>query len=1068
MFTHRTLRAWLRRLWQSPRKSPGKKRLPSFRLGLEQLEYRLAPAVSITTTTLPNWTAGFAGYSQTLNTTGGAGALTFSAAGSLPSGLTLTSGGVLSGTPNLAGSFNFTVTATDMAGASTSQEFSVVINPQVAITTTSLGNWTAGLAGYNQTINVSGGTGSLLVVATNTLPAGLTLGSTGVLSGTPTTAGSYTIAVTAFDSLGAAASRSYTLVINAPASAAGFLITLPTAAAANGFFALTITAVNASGQQATGYTGTVHFMSSDGAAILPANTMLTNGTGTFTATLATLGSQTITITDMSNPNLTVTSPPIQVISPATVVVSPTFLGVPGSMTSDGHTIGFNAFAAIQQAVNVVSAGGTVYVSGGSYHESLTINKSLTLQASGSASAFLVGPGSGTGLTITGTNVNVGGLTMENFGTGLSAASPTISLVLSDLGLENNAAGGSITNVKAVTFIGNGSDETLTASASQFGRAGDNLLTYSGVGYLGLDGNGGTNTLDLSSAIGPVAVALSGPGSLEGFAGTVSIPGLIFTNVSRLVGNGTAGSSLTGLNAPATWTVNGSSMSQYSSSNETLAFANFPVLNGGAGSDTFTVAGSPASGLTINGQGGGDNFQVPLAGLAGPVALSDNGSGANAATLTGASGNSSLTVTSSSVALSGGGTVTYAGLQKLSVNAGAGADAITVRGTAAGTTTTISGGGTDTFVVTSPASLLNTIAGPLTLSGGTGKNYLYLSEANRTTPDTVYVTDSAIISGTGTFAPISYAASGGSFGSGVILIMGNADNTLRVFSTAAGDAYGLYTGNGNSSIVISSPTQTLNTMAGSIAVVAGSGSNLLYVSEAGSSTPDTLSLSATGIQSTAANFAVSYVAPGGTFGRGVYLVTGNGNDSVRIYSTAAGSTNGIDLGKGNNNVVVSSPTQTLNTMAGPIGVQGGTGINQLYISDAGSTVPDSIFVSGVSVQSPTAGYFISYTAAPGGSFGRGVDVVTGSGNNHVYVVGQLAGSPIGVYGGPGNDIIDAFVSALSYYNLWLDGQGGINYLFVHDLTGTATIGGLIGTTSGVVQLTYPGGLPSTIRYSNLFL
>ncbi len=1117
----------------------------------------ISPAPTITTPSLATWTADLSGYSQTVNATGGSDTLTLHQTGSLPAGLTFSSTGVLSGTPTTSGTFNLMIAATDGLGATTSRSYTLTISPAIVITTASLPNWTTAHAGYLQTILASGGTGTLTFSETGTLPAGLTLGSSGVLSGTPAGTGTYAFTVVATDSLGAKGSKGYSVSIN-PALAisptslpaamvgnaymqsitatggtlpysiltvtgfsaggtglaasaisanpatgvvtingtptgvgtvmftvnatdavgatlsqtysltvqtvpmAGFVISVPAVAAANGFFNFTVTAVNSSNQPITGYNGTVHFTSSDGAAILPTNTMLTGGTGTFTATLVTPGSQTIKVADLANPALNTTSTAIQVTSPTAVVVSPSFSGAPGSMTGDGHTIGFDAFATIQQALNVVAAGGSVFVGAASYHESLTVSKSVTLAATGSTSAMLIGPGSGTGLTITGPHVNVSGLTVENFGTGLSAANPTTSLVMSDLSLQNNTAGGSITNVNSVAFIGTGGDETLLASATHFGRSGDNLLTFSDVGSLALDGNGGNNTLDLSTASGPVGVALFGTGSLEGFAGTVSIPGVIFTNVTRLVGNSTAGSSLSGLNAPATWSVNGASMSQYGSGGQTLSFTSFPVLNGGTGSDTFMVNGSPASGLTINGQGGGDSFQVPLAGLAGPVALNESGSGVNAATLTGAGGNSSLTVTANSVTLTGGGTVTYAGLTKLALNAGAGADTIAVQGTAAGTTTTISGTGTDTFVVTSPSGLLNTIAGPLSLNGGTGKNYLYLSEANRTTPDTVYVTDTAIISGTGTFAPISYAATGGNFGSGVILIMGNADNTLRVFSTAAGDAYGLYTGNGNSSIVISSATQTLSTMAGSIAVVAGSGSNMLYVSEAGSSTPDSLSLSATGIQSTAANFAVSYVAPGGTFGHGVYLVTGNGNNNVRIYSTAAGSTNGIELGNGNNNVVVSSPTQTLSTMAGPIGVQGGTGVNQLYVSEAGSTVPDSIFVSGVSVQSPTLGYFISYTAAPGGSFGRGVDVVGGSGGSHVYVVGQLAGSPIGIYSGSGNDVIEAFVSAMSFYNLWLNGQGGTNHLYVHDLAGSA----MISAVAGVIQLNYPGGLPSTIRYSNL--
>ncbi len=57
----------------------------------------------------------------------------------------------------------------------------------------------------------------------------------------------------------------------------------------------------------TGYTGTVHFTSSDPVAVLPANTTLTNGAGTFSATLNTGGSQTITATDAYNSSITGTA-----------------------------------------------------------------------------------------------------------------------------------------------------------------------------------------------------------------------------------------------------------------------------------------------------------------------------------------------------------------------------------------------------------------------------------------------------------------------------------------------------------------------------------------------------------------------------------------------------------------------------------------------------------------------------------------------------------------------------------------------------------------------------------------
>ena len=66
-----------------------------------------------------------------------------------------------------------------------------------------------------------------------------------------------------------------------------------------------------------------HFTSTDGAAVLPANSTLTNGTGTFSATLKTVGTQTITATDTVTASITGASGTIVVASgvPATITAT---------------------------------------------------------------------------------------------------------------------------------------------------------------------------------------------------------------------------------------------------------------------------------------------------------------------------------------------------------------------------------------------------------------------------------------------------------------------------------------------------------------------------------------------------------------------------------------------------------------------------------------------------------------------------------------------------------------------------------------------------------------------------
>jgi hypothetical protein len=82
---------------------------------------------------------------------------------------------------------------------------------------------------------------------------------------------------------------------------------------------LTVSALDQNGQVAADYTGTVHFTSSDSQAQLAADYTFTaadRGTHVFTITLATVGNQTITATDTTDPRLTGTQGSIAV-GPAT-------------------------------------------------------------------------------------------------------------------------------------------------------------------------------------------------------------------------------------------------------------------------------------------------------------------------------------------------------------------------------------------------------------------------------------------------------------------------------------------------------------------------------------------------------------------------------------------------------------------------------------------------------------------------------------------------------------------------------------------------------------------------------
>ncbi len=101
-----------------------------------------------------------------------------------------------------------------------------------------------------------------------------------------------------------------------PASATHLSVTAPASATAGTSFSVTVTALDAGNATVTGYTGTVHFTSSDGSATLPANYTFVGadaGAHTFSVTMQTPGSQSVTATDVGSSITGTTS--VQVLAP---------------------------------------------------------------------------------------------------------------------------------------------------------------------------------------------------------------------------------------------------------------------------------------------------------------------------------------------------------------------------------------------------------------------------------------------------------------------------------------------------------------------------------------------------------------------------------------------------------------------------------------------------------------------------------------------------------------------------------------------------------------------------------
>src|SRR5579862_157565 len=235
--------------------------------------------------TLPAATQGTT-YSQTITAVGGSAPYTFSVSqGPLPAGLTLSSAGVLSGTPTASGSFGFIVQATDVNGNTGFRTYSLVIGSNsLTFTSSTLPNGSQG-SPYSQTLTATGGGAPYTYsISSGSLPTGLTLnGSSGTITGTPTGSGTSSFTVSAADTYGDTGSQPFSLTIGA-----NDLVLSPTTLP-NGFQG---TAYNQT-VTASGGIGTYTYSLTSGS--LPAGLSLNTSTGAITGTPTGSGGSTFTV-----------------------------------------------------------------------------------------------------------------------------------------------------------------------------------------------------------------------------------------------------------------------------------------------------------------------------------------------------------------------------------------------------------------------------------------------------------------------------------------------------------------------------------------------------------------------------------------------------------------------------------------------------------------------------------------------------------------------------------------------------------------------------------------------------
>lgn len=261
----------------------------------------LASMVTITTTTLPDGVTGQP-YNQTLQAGGGTPPLTWSltAGSALPPGLSLSSGGAITGTPTTAGTFNFTVQAQDSSTPQQTATKALRIRTadRLTITTTSLPPGRTDMF-YNQTLMATGGVAPLTWnLAGGALPIGMRFASGGVISGTFSSPGMVNFTVRVQDTSNPQQTATMALSITVTAGPLAIATTRLPPGTVGAFYDVFLSA--------TGGTGPFTWSLADGTFPSGLNLNMFNGEISGTSTTTNTFNFTVRVTDSAAPPGTVT------------------------------------------------------------------------------------------------------------------------------------------------------------------------------------------------------------------------------------------------------------------------------------------------------------------------------------------------------------------------------------------------------------------------------------------------------------------------------------------------------------------------------------------------------------------------------------------------------------------------------------------------------------------------------------------------------------------------------------------------------------------------------------------
>jgi hypothetical protein len=894
-----------------------------------------APTITLSPTTLPSGTGG-SSYSQTITASGGTSGYTYAVtAGSLPSGLTLSSGGVLSGTPTVGGTFNFTITATDSStgtGPYTgSRAYTLTLAPPpITLSPGSISAATVG-SSYSATITAGNGTGPYTYAVTSgALPAGLSFSSSGAISGTPTAGGTFNFTVTATDSTSATGSQAYSLTVNAPTISLS-PSTLP-AATQNTAYSQTLTA--------SGGTAGYAYAVTSGA--LPSGvTLSSSGALSGTPTVSGNFSFTITATDSS----TGTGPYAGSASYTLTVAA----GPPTITTASvsGGQVG------VAYSQTITASGGA-----GGYSFAVTSGSlpgGLSLSSGGLISGTPTAGGSYTfTVTVTDSSSNTATKTYSS----VAFAAPTITVAPSFPANQN------VGQATSLTFTASGGTGTYTYAVTAGSLPAGITLSSSGV-MSGTATEGGTfnftiTATDSSTGTGPYtgsrAYTLLWQSAVVSTSPTSIANGAVGTSYSQTV-SGTGGT------APYTFQITGGALpSGLGLNTSTGVISGVPTASGAFTVTIVATDSSTGTGPYFGGRSYSFSIAAPTVSLT-PSSLPGGTVGAAFSQSLGASG----------------GTSPYS----YAVTAGSLPNGLSLNSSTGAVTGTPTAGGTFNFTITATDS--TTGSGPYTASQA--YSVTIAAPTISLSPSSLpAATDGAsynqTITASGGTAGYAYALAAGALPAGMSLSSAGvlsgtptASGTFNFTVTATDSSTGAgpYTGSRAYSLTVGSPSLSLSP--GSLpAATVGAGYNQ-SVSASGGVSPYSYAVTAGSLPAGVSLNSSTGALTGTPTAGGTFNFTITATDS----STGVGAPFFVSKAFA---LTVGAPTVTISQSSLPAGAPGASYSQTLTASGgtsgysfavtAGALPPGlSLSSSGALTGTPTAGGTFNFTVTA-------TDSSTGSG------------------------------------------------------------------------------------------